>query len=212
MLWHNLAASKRFFDDFMLIENDRLFHLTYVTWVRLCYMVAVCCKVVFCNIEQQSALVDDVGCDAANEVTLSHHHQSSWDFLSAARSADFQRLCGSMEDKVGSIAIETVTDDAKQDAMAQFAHCLGHIRSSYERQIQFPSNKNRENWASATARLDTAPLNMSPTGPPTPQPDVNGTNFASDLGLDVPMHLQTESFEDAMWESLMHDFTTLPQQ
>ena len=215
MLWQNLATSKGYFDDFMLVENGRLFHLTYVTWVRLCYMIAVCCKVVFCNVEKQSALPVDASCGVVNELTLPHHHQSRWDFLSAAKKADFQRIGGLMENKIRSVGIEMGRYDEKKDAMAQFAHCMNGIISSFERQLQVVSSKGKENNASAQsamARLDNTPWNVPTTGSSTPQLSGQGMNNSSELGWDIPMDFQTDNLEDIVWESLMHDFTALPQQ
>ena len=219
MLWHNLATGKQFFDDFLSVENGRLFHLTYITWVRLCYMMAVCCKVVFCNIEQQSASREDGNCDVANEMSFSqeHHHQpyqSFWDCLSAARTADFQRMGGSIEDKVRSVRIETGNDAGQGDAMARFAQCLKHITSSYERRIQHMTSENRENGGLTTTRMDSSTWNTSSsTQPPISQLKVNdGTSFTSDLAWNSPMDLQTDSIEDIVWESLLRDFTVIPQQ
>lgn len=216
MLWQNLGTSKRYFDDFILVENDRLFHLTYVAWVRLCYMIAVCCKGVFCNIEKQPVLPADGGHGIVRELALPLPHQLGWDFLSAARMADFQRIGGLMENKCRSIGMEAERDDEPRDAMAQFAHCMGVIVSSYERQLQLVSSKCQGKVSSAqidTARLDAAPLNVLTTESSPPQPDRQGTTNASELEWNVPMDFQIDNMEEILvWESLMRDFTALPQQ
>ena len=212
MLWQNLASSKRFFDDFITTENRSLVHLTFVEWIRLSYMIAVCGKVVFCQVGQQSSPGEDTSCNAIHSLSLPHHHQSRWDVLSAARKADFQRIGGLIGDKIRLVARESGKEDLKKDAMAQYEHCMRIIMSSYDRQLQVVSIQTQEKGVSATARLDTAPWNVPETGPPTSQLSINGTSIPSDLGWDVPMDLQTESFEDVMWESLMQDFTTFPQQ
>ena len=218
MLWNNFAVGKAFFDTFISVETGKLFHLSFVSWVRLCYMVAVYCKAVFFEAESQPSLARDSNCDFLNEFNRPYQ-QSSWDSESAAKEANFQQIGGTIEQKIRIVAADTVQEDETQDAMTQFASCMKGIIASYERQLQKANRRDKEDSTATSNRTggsiesgmaasDMGSWDSPATGGSSTQPV---DDASVNLGSEFPANFHADAFENIVWESLMNDFTILPQ-
>jgi hypothetical protein len=199
MLWRSLGNIKAYLHTFASLPTLELFHLSFTSWSKLCYMTIGLAKIVFFNPEEHGE--------------RGERSFAVWDSALAVKQAELPRICALLLEKIDSITSDTVSVDGERDAMYHFGFILRSIMGGYERRIKrslapvFEAGDLINNTQGAQETMGSA----FPT--PSAEQDSLGQDtvgMEGGLAFGVPADLPQESFQDMIWESMLDDFIMMP--
>ena len=213
MLWRMITMAKSCLQAFLSFQTLHLFHLTFSSWPRLCYVLIVYVRLIFFEITESSKVQAQ---QSNHRIFDSPLEINCWDPVLAAQEADMPRLVALLQEKLLAVTSDAVGSGRERDAMFYFGFLLKGMMAGYgwrmrEEQSQNSTGFGHERTHTQAHLSHGVPDVFSTAGMAQEAFDAeNVIGVERGLAYGVPSDLPQQFFQELIWETMLEDFTMLP--